>query len=604
MRLNHITAKNFVGARAVDVDLDTAVTIFAGPNGAGKSSLKQAIDAALTGDVSRVALKKDYPSIVTEGAKKAIVTVDTDNGCGSITLPDGKHVAIPAYVGALPYVLEPSRFATMKADERRTFLFDITGLRATPETVKGLLLERKCDGKKVEKVLPMLRSGFPAAVQFAESEAREAKGAWKAVAGEQWGSDKAEGWEAEVPSFDAKKHASVTEQIAATETRLAEANTAVGALQEKYRAYLESKSAAERNADLAQSVTRIEQKLATDKEHLAVAEKNLLDAQQRAGSAPREGLVHDLANAVHDITGIVAETESLVQRESGSIVPWDHYDLTRIADAYSAYIAQFGEPGAGGDPDARARLPELTKARDLMKRAVDNDERDLIAARGASESLKLQADVAVVTEEEVNIAKRAVAANVSQRDNLRGELDKLNTAKRAAESAAAKTKQAASHHADIAQWLEIAAALSPDGIPSDMLAKVLAPINLQLSSLAAFADWAVPTIDDDMTVRAGKRPYALLSESEKYRADALLALTISVLSETRVVSFDRFDVLDLTGRGDLLALLDDMATQGEINTALVFGTLKKVPAGLPPTTRAHWIEQGELVSAHAEAVAA
>lgn len=604
MRIQHITAKHFIGARAVDLDLDTAVTIFAGPNGAGKSSLREAISAALTGDISRVALKKDYPSMVTEGSKKAVVSVDTDAGSASLTLPDGKHVGLKVYTGALPYVLEPSTFASMKADERRTFLFDLTGLRATPDTVKASLLERECETAKVEKVLPMLRSGFPAAVKFAEDEAREAKGAWKTVTGEQWGSDKGEGWEAEVPLFDVKRHADVTEQLAAVDGRLAKANTEVGALQVKHDAYKAAIASAERNAELAESVTRIEAKLATDKQNLAQAEAALLEAQQRAGDAPREGLVHDLAYAVREFSAVIADTESVVQRGTGNILPWDNYDLSAIADAYSAYVDQFGEPGANGDPEVRAKLPELTRARDLMKRSVENDERDLAAARAASESLKLKADVETVTEEHMTAARRSVTAATDQRANLRAELDKLNNAKRAAESASTKTKDAARHHADIAQWLAIAVALSPDGIPGDMLSKVLAPINHQLASLAAFADWAVPEIGADMAIRAGGRLYSLLSESEKYRVDALVALTIAVLSESRLVSFDRFDVLDIPGRGDLLALLDDMAKEGEITTALVFGTLKKVPEGLPTTTRAHWIEHGELIATSAVAQAA
>lgn len=601
MRIDHITAKNFVGARAVDIDLDTPVTIFAGLNGAGKSSLREGISAALTGDVSRVALKKDYPSMITEGAKKAIVALETDAGPASLTLPDGKHVGLPVYTAALPYVLEPSTFAGIKPDERRTLLFDLTGLPATPEKVKGLLIDRNCAVKKIDKVIPMLRSGFPAAVKFAEDEAREAKGSWRTVTGEQWGKEKAEGWEAEIPLFDAKKHASVTEALAAAEGRLSDANTAVGSVQEKHRAHQAAADSATRNAELAQSVTRIEAKLTTDKEHLAQAEASLLDAQQRAGDAPREGLLHELAKAVREFTVIIADSEGVVQRDTGSILPWDNYDFSTAADSYGAYVGQFGEPGGAGDAESRAKLPELTKARDLMKRAVENDERDLAAATAASKALQLQADVEKVTEEEVAAARRSVAAATEQRGKLRADLDALNNAKRAADAAASKTKEAAGYHADIAQWLAIAEALAPDGIPGDMLAEALAPLNHQLSSLAAFAEWAVPVIGTDMTIRADGRLYALLSESEKYRVDALLALTIAVISESRIVSFDRFDVLDLKGRGDLLALLDDMTIQGELSTALVFGTLKKVPEGLPSSTRAHWIEQGELLASVAEA---
>jgi hypothetical protein len=35
-----------------------------------------------------------------------------------------------------------------------------------------------------------------------------------------------------------------------------------------------------------------------------------------------------------------------------------------------------------------------------------------------------------------------------------------------------------------------------------------------------------------------------------------------------------------------------MAAENEIETALIFGTLKALPAGLPETVQAHWIENG------------
>ncbi|MDR0703212.1 MAG: hypothetical protein LBF61_12595 [Azoarcus sp.] len=88
------------------------------------------------------------------------------------------------------------------------------------------------------------------------------------------------------------------------------------------------------------------------------------------------------------------------------------------------------------------------------------------------------------------------------------------------------------------------------------------------------------------------RPYALLSESEKWRADAMLAETIANLSKIKLLVLDRFDVLDLKGREDLIAWLDILAQNGEIDTALIFGTLKALPTSLPKTIAAHWIENG------------
>jgi len=67
---------------------------------------------------------------------------------------------------------------------------------------------------------------------------------------------------------------------------------------------------------------------------------------------------------------------------------------------------------------------------------------------------------------------------------------------------------------------------------------------------------------------------------------------VANLSGARLLVLDRMDVLDLQGRADLFAWLDVLATNGEIDSALVFGTLKALPADLPATVSGHWIENG------------
>jgi hypothetical protein len=99
-------------------------------------------------------------------------------------------------------------------------------------------------------------------------------------------------------------------------------------------------------------------------------------------------------------------------------------------------------------------------------------------------------------------------------------------------------------------------------------------------------------VDGDMTITAGGRLYALLSESEKWRVDAMIAEAISHLSGVKLLVLDRVDVLDFVGREDLLYWLDGLAEDGEIETALLFATLKALPAALPDSAAAVWIENG------------
>ena len=79
MHLAHLSVTHFQGVPSFAGDL-APLTVIAGDNGAGKTSLLQALRYALTGQVGRVKLKKDYPLVVAEGARKATVHVVLSTG--------------------------------------------------------------------------------------------------------------------------------------------------------------------------------------------------------------------------------------------------------------------------------------------------------------------------------------------------------------------------------------------------------------------------------------------------------------------------------------------------------------------------------------------
>ena len=120
MKLTHIEAQNVMGISAVSVALSTPVTLFAGANGQGKSSLAEAVRMALGGDVKArgVALKKDLAALVHDGAKSGSIEVTLADGLVTFALlPSDKITPADAYTPhrALPFVLEPHRFAALDA---------------------------------------------------------------------------------------------------------------------------------------------------------------------------------------------------------------------------------------------------------------------------------------------------------------------------------------------------------------------------------------------------------------------------------------------------------------------------------------------------------
>jgi ABC-type hemin transport system ATPase subunit len=142
----------------------------------------------------------------------------------------------------------------------------------------------------------------------------------------------------------------------------------------------------------------------------------------------------------------------------------------------------------------------------------------------------------------------------------------------------------------------VADALAPQGIPNEMLLEALAPVNLLLKQASVDTEWMAAQIEPDMAITANGRPYQLLSESEQWRVDAMVAQVVAEISGLKVLMLDRVDVLDLPGRAQLLDWMDVLAFDGIIDTALLFGTFKAMPTGLADTITAFWVENGAITA--------
>lgn len=594
MKLTYLQAENFLGIRAASVALDRTVNLFAGGNGAGKSSLSEAIRMALSGEAVRVSLKKEYGQLVTDGAKHGFAEVGVDLGgvigTATVLLPKGA-ITHTGYQPppALGYVLDAQRFASMDANERRAFLFGLMGVRRDAGDIARRLEARGCMIGRIQRILPLLRGGFDSACKEAKSNATTAKGAWRAVTGETYGSEKGKTWRAELPTFDAAHMPKLATELKHCDAAMQVWHETIGRLQaqEQRRAQLQAKLPALR--EQAAGAERIKKKDAADRAELAKVEDQLTKARAAAGGGPRVGLVHELAKALRDTLFFVGD---------------DHEFRGSWAAPLAAYEAEHGPLAAtAGDPQARARLPALDQAHGMASRAIANNARDLEAVqRAAAEVESITTELA----EEFDAAGLAQARTEAEtlkktRAEILTKIDLQKSIKAQVEGAEKKNADAALHHEDVAAWDAIGDALAPDGIPGELLTEALEPINERLRRSAMDAEWPVVCISADMSMHVGDqaRPYALLSESEKWRADAMVAEAVSHLSGLKLLVLDRFDMLDGTGRSDLLAWLDVLASEGELETALIFGTLKALPAELPETMAAHWIEAGAVGAARA-----
>ncbi|MBX5809226.1 AAA family ATPase [Pseudomonas aeruginosa] len=567
--------------RHAALDVSAPVLLVAGHNGAGKSSLLDAISHAFTGKPGRVAQKQHIGQLITEGAKKGEARVEwlDESGevqaCG-VALPSGKGSPL-ADSPFLPFVLDASRFAALDAKDRRRVLFDLTGASASPAEVSKRLEAKGIDLALFEKVKPLLRSGFPAAVEQAKAYASESRGAWKAITGENYGSEKAVDWAPELLATVVTEDqvAEAGKNLQLLEDDLAEAQQALGASKQARQA---ADGRAQRIAqlrELAELEPRRRNKLTTDQQNQDEWSEKVMAAElASAGSVPHQPLT-------------CPHCQGAVDLQAGTLVV--HQPPEQIADA-----------------EAARRLSEYRGYLASAQRAVANSQRDLDECLAAAEQIKaLEAEsVEAPSAEAIANGEQAINELRQARDASRAKLVALQEALEAATQREASIAKARAAHQDVVAWTGMADALSPTGIPAEILADAIGPVNDTLKRLAGTAGWSPVQISSDIDVTFGGRLYGLLSESERWRCDTTIALAIATISGLRLALLDRFDVLDIPARTrQAMKLFQSLAVAGEIDTLIVAGTLKEPMAKTPAWLQAVWIDAGQLTDQQQQAAA-
>ncbi|MGP5894060.1 AAA family ATPase, partial [Pseudomonas aeruginosa] len=234
-----------------------------------------------------------------------------------------------------------------------------------------------------------------------------------------------------------------------------------------------------------------------------------------------------------------------------------------------------------------------------------NSQRDLDECLAAAEQIKaLETESAdAPSAEAIANGEQAINELRQARDASRAKLVALQEAMEAAAQREASIAKAQAAHRDVVAWTGMADALSPTGIPAEILADAIGPVNELLQRLSGTAGWSPVQISADIDVTFGGRLYGLLSESERWRCDATLALAIATISGLRLALLDRLDVLDLPSRNQAIALMRAMTSDREIDSVVVAGTLKEPMAKTPDWLQAVWIDAGQLADQQHQAAA-
>lgn len=567
MKLGSITANNFIGIRTATIMLDAPVTMIAGLNYAGKSSMANAIKLALTGDPTRVTLKKDFGHLVREGAKTGNVKMCADGHEFTFDLPKGKWSENELVHQHLQLVLDINAFSNLSATEKRKVIFSITGMNPTPEAISQRLVELGCESDKVNAIKAMLLIGVDEAHREAKSQASKLRILWEQITKERYGSDKGQDWTAEHPAYQEDALKQCQHQISELEDLLALNQKQYGMISAEIKAEAENRQKREIYGNPEARLKRLQDKLAIDEKDLAEWIKKM------------EAMKAKAAGAVKPVTFVCPCCSSEVYHHGPAQVLMKWVDDGRVADTAAA-----------------ASAIEYEGYVNRLKSTVANDKRDISECEKA---IAIVSSLPALKGEVLNLNLSAVKAKI---DSIKADLAKekdtladLENKARACAEAATKTSTAATHHADIQAWSKVAEHLAPDGIVSEFLVKALRTVNDRLRQSSMDSGWPQVVINAEMTVTADGRLYGLLSLSEKWRVDAQLTEAISYLSGLRIMVLDGMDILDLPSRSQCLVWLDILGSECDTDGIVVCATLKEPPKKLPPTFQMFWMQDGEVV---------
>lgn len=655
MKLDKVQIRNFIGARDVEIEADAPVLVIAGDNGSGKSSTREAIYLAATGEMARIKLKKDYQEAVSDGAKSGQIVVTFGDETASFEIPSGKWGESKTLNDpAMRYCLDPARFAALDETERRRFLFALTGTTLNREELTRRLAQRGIAEDIIAQAIPLTERGMDVAAKECANKARDSKAAWREVTGETYGSTKAETWRAEVPTFDEDAYQTLAARLTAAKAELAETRTEHGRLLGIAEGAQRSRQRAQALREKLAGAPQIEQQRTmvlreSDKARTvladATAKLNDLVAKKSVSPAPQQqpqkskpasarqspdGLLLDAVGALRELIDLADESDGIAgYHQNGAVAQWGEFAFLDVAaKAIISFDARYHDYAPDADVEAADAQPdieptdapsdaELCRARDHLIDCdrISNDldaklrEIDIDLARMAERQTQLNTllaeESADVAQDAIDGAAEKVAALETQVEYLDGEIARLRTAREAATHATKRTERAGNLHAAVQAWDACAKALAPDGIPAEIVAEALAPLNAELATIAQQSGWAPVTIDAGMTIRSGGRQYGLLSESEQWRTNACIAAMIAIVSGIRFVMLDRIDVNSIPNRSKLLRWIGTAVRAGKLDGAVLLGTLKAPPTGLPAAIfTTAWLESGKNISPAALSAAA
>ena len=558
-----LSIQQTLGIVSAEIDLEPGrIVEVVGPNASGKTSIAVCAQAVLARDSNPLGLsaaesKRNYPH---DGAEDASVELyhpatreyDTWRPArGTMQFNDAwGALSHPTAVGLIDFT------GKMKAKERAE-VFQ-SALLPDPETVLKAVHERLAEYLPADDLagaMEMLAErGWDATEAVYSERGKESKRAWNAVTGKTWGIRVAADWRPDgwLADFD-----HLTPQIA--EERVTNARDALNALH-RVQAISESEQEAAERAAADLPILELALKKLNDVRAQVLADRDKIPALTAADRRQRlQAEIDDERRNLTSVQQCPHCDEALAIRKNKIVAGENPVVLqSRIDELQKHWDTADAELTA---------LSETVRPLNAQLRLVEEDIREQQSLLNNCKAF------ATKTGEVQTEADRAALAQAEQAVEDTREVVKLVQAE----------ADATRIHQTIIRYTEIARALGPEGVRSKMLADGMRKLNGGLAVVAKSSGWPRVEISDACAITSGVgfaggsktdasyfpgRPIVLCSESERWRAQAAIQLTLGAITGSKAVVLDRADLLDTSNRAGLVTAVNRVVGRTQMSVLL------------------------------------
>ena len=570
-----VSIRNYRGCERADLDIPS-ISLIAGANHHGKTSVCQAIAAALSGQAipfikpgarlgefaGRIP-KKSAGALVRVGNADGHVAIETESGKAKVGWPEsdveteGEPPRSSVYATGLIDIMK------LEDKTKAAFFSNLIGAAPSKDDLAAYLSDCNIRESIVDRLWAKIeKDDWDPTHKTATSHGAKLKGQWEDVAGGgKYGKTKAEGW-----------------------------------IPEEWEADLESSSRDSLEAALASARSELETAIAKEAvgkaeierlEETANAELPTLETLEKAAQAAQEAV----ESASINLQNTPRPFDAGITIQCPHCEEWSNLVITKKKPPITDYTLE--------KPGERPSDKELKKQR----KAYQGADMELEKANKAHEQAEWDLREAQKAEE----SREKAVKDLEAAGTLTGSAEAVEAARegiRGAEGRLAKFDawtKATKLHKSVQNNQHIIDSLAPEGVRKAVLLRALSEFNGELKGLSESAKWGQVLVTESMDVTLGGRPYILLSDSEQYRARAVLQVATAQKDGSCLVIFDGADILDRRGREGLIRLV--IGAGNDDLHALIAMTMNK-PAQMPPLDdkglgRCYWISDG-LCSSVAE----